>query len=534
MATGSHSIVSMSAIAGAQYVQVTTFADLPSASLFPGEIYLVKQTTGTIFLLNQRRAGLWLSDGATWERLGDLQSQFTTTNFVWFDDADNTKKTIMDLSALTTGAVRTITMPDADVDLGAISGEPNIVKVTQASDIPATLLANTTYIVNGQITMSGTITVTNAGSTIIGRDRVKDGLIYTGTGTLITVTDVDFSLQSLGLSATTTGSELINATNYSGGAFNEGRTKVLTLVDCQIRNCFDVMDVEGFDLVDIQNTLFWYVQAPNFGVRFLNTSKVEISSCEFIRWFDETTIPTPSGHATCPMIELSPNGAGAGFGAVNINGCVIHAQVTQDGVKIHPLSTVGAGGTITGNTFVGAGLTTGLKFFPDPLAGGFSNTELLKHDVSINQGIPDSNSYMLVTFTGNTTNTALSTGVPAIMNAGTNAVATNSQRMTTTTDGVVTYNGTKDIYVSMIATINFDKQGGGTDDYNFYFYKDTGSGFAQLTDSISAIRVGGDNFVLPMSYSTTLSAGDQLAIYIENPVSNDDMRVTDLQWSIIE
>ena len=407
----------------------------------------------------------------------------------------------------------------------------SVVEVKQASDLPATLAANTTYHIRGAITFSSPIAVTNAGCAIVGGDRNKDKLIWNGAAgtTAITVTDVDFELANLCLSSNNTGSVILDASNYLGGAFNNGRSKVLAIFDCQFRNCYDVATIEGFDLVDVSNTLFWYIEAPNHGLKFTSTSKIEISSCEFIRWFDETTIPTPSGFATCPMIELT-----GGMGAVNISGNIIHPQVTQDGIKVDPASTVGAGATISANTFVSANLGPGVLFSPDPATGGYSQPYVLKYDIAINQGLPDSNAYMLVTFVGNGTNTALSSGVPAVMNAGGNATATQSQRMTTTTDGVVTYTGTKEINVSLVATINFDKQGGGTDDYQFMFYKDTGSGFVQLTDSVSAIRTGGNNFVLPMSYFTSLSEGDQLAIYIENPGSNDDMRVTDLQWFIKE
>jgi len=407
----------------------------------------------------------------------------------------------------------------------------SVVEVKQASDLPATLAANTTYHVRGAITFNSPITVTNSGSAIVGGDRNKDKLIWNGlTGTTaITVTDVDFELANLCLSSTNTGAVVLDASNYNAGAFNDGRSKVLSIFDCQFRNCFDVATIEGFDLVDISNTLFWYIEAPNFGLKFISTSKIEISSCEFIRWFDETTIPTPSGFATCPMIELT-----GGLGAINISGNILHPQLSQDGIKVDPASTVAAGATISANTFVPFNLGPGVLFFPDPATGGYSNTECLNYDVSINQGLPDSKSYMLVSFVGNATDTALTAGVPAVMNAGGNATATQSQRMTSTTDGVITYTGTKEINVSLVATVNFDKQGGGTDNYEFMFYKDTGGGFVQLTDSASKVRTGGNNFVLPMSYFTSLSNGDQLAIYIENPSSNDDMRVTDLQWFIKE
>ena len=104
-------------------------------------------------------------------------------------------------------------------------------------------------------------------------------------------------------------------------------------------------------------------------------------------------------------------------------------------------------------------------------------------------------------------------------------------RVTSTSDGLITYNGTKDIYVNIVITVTYDKQGGGLDDYDFFIYK-AGS---VLTGSISSVEdVDSVKGVLPLNYSTNLSNGDTIALWIENPASNDDMRVTDIQLSITE
>lgn len=422
----------------------------------------------------------------------------------------------------------------------------NLVEVKEPSDLPATLVADTTYLVRGSITLSTPISVVNEGCVIIGIDRNKDKLIWDGlTGTtMLTVTDVDFGLSNLCLSSNNTGAVIIEADNYDGAGFNSGRTKVFTIDSCQFRNCFDVASFEGFDLIDISNTLFWYIEAPNFGVKFLNTSKTEISSCEFIRWFDESSIPTPSGYATCPMIEFLANGGGSGLGAVNIGGCVIHPQQTQDGIKINSGSTTGFG-TISANTFVDVNLTTGLKFFPDPLTGGYSDTECLNYDIAVNQGIPNSSARMLCTFTGNTNDTDLSSGVPAPIEGNNLATATSSQRftLTNTTIGasvsvtpVLEYIGTKDIFLSVATTLSYDKQGGGIDEYRFSYYMDTGSGYVQLTDSEIIIDAGSDSdeLTIPMLYGVNFSAGDKLAIFVENPSSGDDMLIKSIQWLIKE
>jgi len=100
------------------YIEVNTFADLPAPGANTGEIIAVLTTTGSLFLFNLKRAGFYLSNGVVWTRLGQLQPFFTTDKFVLADNADNTKKMLVDLTGLTTGAVRKLIMPDFDVSPG--------------------------------------------------------------------------------------------------------------------------------------------------------------------------------------------------------------------------------------------------------------------------------------------------------------------------------------------------------------------------------------------------------------------------------
>ena len=177
--------------------------------------------------------------------------------------------------------------------------------------------------------------------------------------------------------------------------YNSGRIKVLTILNCQFRNAFDLLDVNGYDLVDIQQSLFWYCQSTNFGVRLTNTSKTEITSCEFVRWFAETntafaewsivtaynagdkvifngkfynalqanTGQIPSlgapnwetfGYATTPMIDFVDGTSN--FGATNISTSLVHPQDLQQGIRIDPQSTTGFG-TLASNTFITTGLS---------------------------------------------------------------------------------------------------------------------------------------------------------------------------------
>ena len=330
-----------------------------------------------------------------------------------------------------------------------------IKEIRDESDFPAAvggeidLVADTTYVIRGNVSITNLISIAVDNVALVGSDREKDGLLYTGAagaGDFITITDVNCEISNLKFSSTndTGGDVVLRATNfdYTPGGYNAGRNKVLTIINCQFRNCFDTMFIEGFDLVDLQNTLTWYIQATSIGCQFKNVSKLQISSCEYVRWFDETNtsaadwsgvtaysigdvvifgglfykaltantgvIPTTSlgvdwevsGYATVPMIDLIPNGSGPGFGAVNISGSLWHPQQAQDGLKIDNTTTIGFG-TISANTGIDVGLSTGLvtNFDYD-----IQNTTI----VQANQKIQNGNAKGSLSILGNTN--ALNTG----------------------------------------------------------------------------------------------------------------------------
>ena len=444
----------------------------------------------------------------------------------------------------TIGSNRTATLTDTLTWVGgSVRRSVNsmvVIEVTQESDFGVAsggninLTGNTTYIVRGNVTCSNRLTINSPNISITGINRNLDKLIYTGTGNFITVIDVDFTLRDIWMSSTTTGSLLIKGSNVTASGFNNGRTKVLELVNCQIRDCFDVMDIDGFDLVDISNCLFFYVKAPTIGLRFRDTSKLEISSCELIRWYDETTNPTPSGWATCSMIELRNNNF-TSFGAVNINGCIIHPQQTQNGIDIGTSSTTGFG-TISSNAFINIGLTTGKVFLPEIpvlLLPDYSQAATYTYDVFSNQGILNSTSGTVMTVIANTVDTVLASGVPTNINTGGLATQQAGVRYTVTAVGRATYNGTKQVYVSLHASISYEKQGGGTDTYNFYMYKNG----ALLPGSLTQV-VGGTGStasgVVSMVYGTLMNQNDYIEVYVENIASNDDMLIKDIQLLVRE
>jgi hypothetical protein len=441
------------------------------------------------------------------------------------------------------------------------------------------LTSNTTYFVRGTVNITGRLIVDSPGISIKGWNRDDDSLNFTGlntVGDLITVTDESFEISNLKISSTndTAGTVALRAINYDAAEYNSGRNKVLTLINCQFRNCFDVWYIEGFDLVDIQNTLVWYIEATTIGCQFKNVSKLQLSSCEYVRWFDETNIANSLGiwvpavysigdivtegptfykaltnngvqpstsigvdweaasYSTASMIELLDNAGGPGFGAVNINGGIYHPQQTQNGIDISTSSTTGFG-TISSNAFVNVGLDTGKVFLPQGLTflPEYSLPATVTYDVFANQGILNSTSGVVMTVNGNTQTTAISAGTPTIVDLDVFAVPQAYVRFGVNVNtGVSTYLGKKQIYVSIHCSFDYIKQGKNTDDYTFYIAK---NGTVLPGSQLVIPDLDDITGVATLVYGTLVELNDEIALYVSS-LGGDGMLVSNFTMLIRE
>ena len=397
-----------------------------------------------------------------------------------------------------------------------------VVEVENSSSFPTpvgtqiTLEENTTYVVRGNVNMSDTLFASGSGISLIGLDRNLDTLTYTSSSTFLTVENSDFTIRDLKFSATNTGSLLISGSNYTSGSFNQGRNKVFEVINSQFRNCGNVADFNGYDLIDFSNTLFFYVQAPTIGVRFKDTSKTEISSCEFIRWYDETSNPSPSGYSTAPMIEFADTGSeGVGFGAVNINGCIIHPQVTQDGIRIATGSTTSFG-TISSNTFINLNLTTGSVFYPTNVQDlpDYSLSSTVGYDVLANQGLEDSQAYLYGYQVGTDSQDASETYTQVtIANFQTNI----SSRMSASLEGVV-YIGTKPITVQVTVNAGLNGVGGNGEEFDIALYKNS----ALISGSERELSLDTDEIGNVQCFSlANIVENDLITVYQKSPTNDN-------------
>ena len=98
-----------------------------------------------------------------------------------------------------------------------------------------------------------------------------------------------------------------------------GRTKVLQISNCEIRDTKDVWTIVGFELVDLLNNLIWFINGTvsPIGCQFKSCRHLELSSCEVFNWANTTT-------NVSNMIELLDDVISTGVGTPSIFNAVVN------------------------------------------------------------------------------------------------------------------------------------------------------------------------------------------------------------------
>ena len=413
----------------------------------------------------------------------------------------------------------------------SLQNNTTIVEVVKATDFPSPLVTNTTYVVRGDILLTTPLTATAEAIAIMGADRNKDILRYHGTAPMITTTDINFTIRDLGFR---TSGSVLTASNITtdDSTDNFGRVKVLSIESCEVRNSNDVWDITGYELVDVKDVLCWYVSGSEASMAFQSNRHLEINSCEIFNWHSETTPPT--NYSSGSNIEFLTNDSGSagevGFAVVNMAGNIIHPVQNQDGLFIATGSTTRFG-TIAGNTFIDVGQNADFDLF----AGStYDSASALNYDIAVNQGIADSISYAMAYFTGSVTQGANATYT--LIDTTSGFVDENSQRMTVNTDGEITYNGTKPIYVTLAANITgLSQNNSGVYDFTIFRSGST-IGNNELSGAAGTVVniQNGDGFQILCYYTTLIQPSEKFGVYARETGGGGGAEVNTIQFSIKE
>jgi len=361
------------------------------------------------------------------------------------------------------------------------------------NQMPSSYLAGYTYIFVGSRTTATTQNI-NVDCKIMGLGKDTSIVNYTGTTTLFNITDVNVEIQDLTITSSQNDGLPINASNFTLGAFNNGREKILNMKGVQIRNSKRGCQFFGFDLIDLNNCLFTYIEsgftgAPQAFIQFTATSKVQLSSCELLRFYQEASNPTPANFYNGDMVGFRNDPVSlVGIGAINVTGCLLHPQQNQNGLFFDPTLTI-LENTVSSNTFIDINLNTPTYQVVqiNNLAGGAGEKSVIEGN-SIVPNLRSQVTYVLSAT--NTTATDLSVNNPNVLNTGGLAIGLVTQFATLTTAGLITYLKKRSGNFIITASANLEVVAGGAG-------QQVGLG----------LRVNGVDVPLAYSYVTLDSAG---------------------------
>lgn len=166
---------------GGSYPEALNFAALPVAPA-DGTTYVVLQTQGVIFI-NRKPAGLYRYTSGVWVYLGEVPDGYFTDNTLrFFDNDDATKQLAFELSGISAGTTRTLTVPNASGTIALTS--TSLQTSSNLSDVANTATARTNIgaAASGAVGSSG---LTMSTSRLLGRSTASTGAveeITVGTG----------------------------------------------------------------------------------------------------------------------------------------------------------------------------------------------------------------------------------------------------------------------------------------------------------------------------------------------------------------
>jgi len=382
--------------------------------------------------------------------------------------------------------------------------------INQESDFPNPLTPGV-YRIQSLVTLTQPLVLTGD-TTFKGDGRDNAGLEFKDTTTLtgycIDFSDYNVEFQNMKLCNQSTNIDFINASNAA-------QDKFLLFTNCFITDSknAEVINISGFDLVDFNQCLFMFNYTTAKHLYVSDTSKLQLSSCEFLRQFDQGT----GTWGTANMVDLYGT-----MGAVNISGCLFHAQQTQIGLYIDNAQT-SLENVVAANTFISIGQTTGTNTSYDISL----HPELV---VSTNSGVLNEKALVEGSVQGNTAYTATVSGSYVSINVPTITFPALNRFSTAT--GVITYAAKQPIQCLINANILANQGTGGNDTCRFGLEKN-----GTLVSSIGILVEQNTDRSFSYTAIVPLEQNDTLEFVCQNITAGTDaqgFRVVDLNATLIE
>ena len=386
------------------------------------------------------------------------------------------------------------------------------------NQMPSSFIADYTYIFVNSRTTANSYTLP-ANCKIMGTGKNNSTINYTGAGSLFTTTDNNLDIENITLTSSNNAGILLTASNIA-------KDKTINLTGLQIRNSKNVMDITGYDLIDFNNCIFTYIEsgsASPIGVKITDASKVQLSSTEFLRWFQEGGTPA-STFFNGNMLEFVNV-----LNALNLNGCFFHPQYDQNGINLSAVSSA-IEGTITSNTFIDINLNTPTfnVLVVNPIVAPI-------YVIEANSIYPNLKSQVTFILSAvNTTPTDLSVNNPNVINTNNLALPLVAQFATLGTNGLITYTKKRSGNFMIVATCNIELVAGTNNRIGLGLFVNG----AEVPLAYSYINLSASGSAnqksATLSFTGQANFNDTFQLSVFNATTNNNVIVSDINFAGIE
>jgi hypothetical protein len=343
---------------------------------------------------------------------------------------------------------------------------------------------------------------------------------FNGGGTLFSSVDANISVSDITLTSSNTTGKLFDLSNVA-------KDKTIDMTGLQIRNTYNGMLIDGYDLVDMLNCVFTYFQSGSptpVGVKMSNNSKVQFTSCEFLRWFQEGGTPATTAFVG-NMLEFNTS-----VNAYNITSSFFHPQFDQNGIDLSNVTST-IEGTISANTFIDINLNTGGGFLVLNIPPVVATNAIVESN-SIYPNLKSQVTYVLSAV--NTLATDLSVTNPNVINHNNLALPLAIQFATIGTNGLITYTKKRTSNFMIVATCNLELVAGTNNRVGLgLFVNAVAVPLAYSYVNLSASGVANQKSVT-LSFTGTANQNDTFQLSVFNATANNNVIVSDVMFGGIE